>query len=196
MAEFTERNVRLGQLGLLKTSLGIVRMVLRPEDGILHIYVIWILIVRYVVYLLGLGSHEAVCGGNVAEVAPWQVVLGQHILIGYLKVRLKVVDEAFFIHALHVFVWVELVFEFAVVFRICLVHHVPEVLPGERLPRNCTHLKVHDFLLGHASICIYCLEWSSLKHGILRDVLAVVHKSDALAQTMAAEPSIVVANTK
>ena len=147
MAEFTERNVRLGQLGLLKTSLGIVRMVLRPEHRILHIYVIWILVVRDVVNLLGLRSHETVCGGYITEVAPWQVVLGQHVLIGDLKVRLEVVDEALIIHALHVFVWVELVFELAVVFRIRLVHHVPEVLPCERLPRNRTHLHVHNFLL-------------------------------------------------
>jgi len=81
VAEFTEGDVCLRQLGFLKTSLGVVRMVLGPEDRILHIDVVWILIVRYVVDLLGLRSHEAMSGGYVTKVAPWQVVLGKHVLI-------------------------------------------------------------------------------------------------------------------
>lgn len=104
-------------------------------------------VVRYVVHLLGFLPHETMRRWYLTKVKPWKILLGHHVLLRHLQVRLEVVNQPLIVHALHVLIWIELIFELAVEFRIGLVDHVSEILSIERLPFIWPHLRIQYLLI-------------------------------------------------
>ena len=146
MVELSEGDAGLRKLGALESPLRVHRSKPRNEGRVLHINMVRIRVVGYIIHLLRFLSHEAVRGRNVTEIKPRQIVSGQHVLFRVLKVCLEVFDEAIIVDALHVLIWVELVFELAVVIGVCFVYHVPVVFPGVRFADGLV-LLIDDLLV-------------------------------------------------
>lgn len=127
-------HARLRKSWILKPLLWIHSHKFRPNWRIFDVDMVRVCILWNVVNLLRFLSHKTMSWGNVTQVEPRKVISGEQVFLGHLQMSLEMLNKSIIVYTLQVFVRIELIFEFSVIFKECLIDHELEVFSSEGPP--------------------------------------------------------------